>query len=85
MNISNRLKFFAALYVGVFIAAMWICTGGVMDIATYASIPVILTAEAIVLSMLYATIFCGGDEEHAVVKVPQREPARVISMKGRTA
>ena len=63
MDCSHRLKFFAALYVAIFVGAMGVCTNWAMGITTYASIPVILSAEAIVLGMLYATFF--HDAEHA--------------------
>ena len=69
MSCEPRQKAFLGLFVAVFVGAMWICTGWAPGITTYASIPVILSAEAIVLTMIYATIFHGEthEEEHPVI------------------
>ncbi len=69
MSCEPRLKVFLGLFVALFVGAMWICTGWVPGVTTYASIPVILSAEAIVMTMVYVTIFHGEthDEEHHAI------------------
>ena len=73
MDCPHRHKFFAVLFVATFVGAMWVCTNWVVDITTYASIPVILFAETIVLGMLYATFF-HGEPEHAKHEAPVVAP-----------
>ena len=75
MDCPHRHKFFAALFVSIFFGAMWVCTNWVMDITTYASIPVIMCAETIILGMFYATIFHGApaDAQHEAVGAPRRD------------
>lgn len=66
MNTATRLAIFAFVYVVLFVGAMASITGGVMDIAAGASVPVILSAEALVLGMIYMTMF--HSEAHAEPK-----------------
>lgn len=69
MHCGHRQKFFAGLYVIVFLGAMWVCTSWQGGIETFASIPIILFAEAVVLGMLYVSIFHGepGEEAHSSI------------------
>ena len=79
MSCEPRQKAFLGLFVAVFVGAMWICTGWAPGITTYASIPVILAAEAIVLTMVYATIFHGEthEEERHAISAPPSDHAGV--------
>ncbi len=54
---------FVILAVIFFFGFMKLILGGVMDMVALSSIPVILSAEAIVFGMLYATIFHSESEE----------------------
>jgi hypothetical protein len=71
MTASIR-RFFVAMYALVFLGATWLCTGWEPNTSTYASIPIIATAEAIVIGMMYITIFYGAPDpvKHEVVIVP---------------
>lgn len=62
---TTRFAVFAALYVVIFIGFMAVITGGVIDIAAWVSAPVILTAEGLVLSMIYMSAYHSEGEEHA--------------------
>ena len=66
MNVFRGAKVIAAVYLVVLAVAMLVVSGGVIDIAAAASLPVIATAQAIVFAMLYATTFHGeGPENHS--------------------
>jgi hypothetical protein len=64
MDERTGRKAFAVAYLGVFVLAMWVTTGFSMDIVTAASAPIVLTAEAIVFGMIYATTFFDANHEH---------------------
>ena len=91
---STRHKVFAALYVILFTSVIWICTGWSMDIITYASIPIIVCAESIVLGMVYMTVFHGEatPAEHAVSvavtppdQVQKKQPEHIGKLQSRSA
>lgn len=66
MSITTRLAIFGFVFVVLFVGAMASITGGVLDIAAAASVPVIVSAEAMVLGMIYMTTF--HSEAHAEPK-----------------
>jgi hypothetical protein len=59
VNTTTRVAVFAFLYVALFVGAMASIANGVFDSAFWASVPVIMTAEALVLGMIYMTTFHG--------------------------
>ncbi len=63
---------FAVLFVGLFIGGMQVINGWKMDMVTWSSIPVILSAEGLVLGMMYATIYHGMEHEEVAVKPAQQ-------------
>lgn len=65
MCTTGRIVLFTMLYIGLFVAAMATITGGVIDVAAWSSAPVILTADGLILGMIYMTTFHGEGEEHA--------------------
>ena len=79
MNEVNNHKVFAGMFLGVFVAAMWVITGGVMDIAAAVSAPVILTATAIVFAMLYATTYHSDNHENPPTVDVMKAAAQKIS------
>jgi len=81
MNDAHGRKVFAGMFLGVFVAAMWVITGGVMDIAAAVSAPVILTAEAIVFGMIYATTYHSDNHEH----LPTMDAVKAAAQKIRPA
>jgi len=72
INAKAGAKFFVGLYFVSLFAMVWM-TGGI-QISAFASIPIIGSAEAIVMAMLYFTIFFGHHEDHEPV-APQAVPA----------
>jgi len=67
MNAKAGAKLFVVLYF-VLLVPMVLMTGGI-GIAAFAAIPIIGSAEAMVLSMLYFTIFFGHHEDHEELAV----------------
>jgi hypothetical protein len=57
MSTNGRLAIFGALYVAIFIAAMAAISGGVLDVAAWVSVPVIMSSEFLVLGMIYLNAF----------------------------
>ncbi|HLX61565.1 MAG TPA: hypothetical protein VKX17_09820 [Planctomycetota bacterium] len=53
---------FIVLFVLCFLGAMALITRGSLDATAFAAAAIVLTAEAIVFAMMYATIYHG--EEH---------------------
>ncbi len=74
---------FVILAVIFFFGFMKLILGGVMDMVALASFPVILSAEAIVFGMLYATIFHSETEgtaaAHSVASIA--EPSKPASQR----
>jgi hypothetical protein len=65
MSTTMRIAIFGFMYVAMFLGVMAIISNGVLDIAAWASMPVILSAEVLVLGMIYMTTFHGeGPEQH---------------------
>lgn len=80
MNAKAGAKLFIGLYFMALFAMVWM-TGGI-QMTAFASIPIIGTAEAIVVAMLYFTIFHGHHEDHEpappqAAPVPERAGHRV--------
>jgi hypothetical protein len=72
MSTTRRVAVFAFMYVAVFLGAMAAITGGVVDVAGLVSIPVIMSADAMVLGMIYLATFHGEDpEQHEHLKIPK--------------
>lgn len=68
MDANSRKTYFSALLAVVFALTMWFFFTEGLTVATLVSVPVILGAEAIVLSMMYFTIFHGAVEKHVVAQ-----------------
>jgi hypothetical protein len=64
MCTTGRFVLFTMLYIALFVGAMATITGGVIDVAAWSSAPVILTADGLILGMIYMTTFHGEGEEH---------------------
>ncbi len=65
MSTACRRVSFGFMYTAIFFGTMWVCTDGALDIAAAASVPIILCAETIVLTMFYMTTFHGEQHETA--------------------
>lgn len=69
MNRQLGKTIFAVIYVLLFVGGIHLINGWRMDWATISSIPIVLSAETIVVGMLYMSIFYGEDpEQHAAHK-----------------
>jgi hypothetical protein len=63
VDTKTRVGVFALVYLALFAGAMASISNGVFDSAFWASVPVILTAEVLVLGMIYMTTFHGEAHE----------------------
>lgn len=82
MNRTIGKVIFAIVYVIGFVAAIDVINAWQWDIVMLASVPVILSAEALVLGMLYATIFHGELEEvHGAAGIEQQRVMRTVPIK----
>lgn len=73
MNAKAGAKLFVVLYFVLLISMLYMTSGA--DISAFAAIPIIGSAEAIVMTMLYLTIFFGHHEDHEA-DVPHAAPVR---------
>lgn len=77
MNRALGKKIFAIVYVVLFVGGIHLINGWRLDWATFSSIPIVLSAETIVLGMLYMSIFYGEDpNEHTTQKSALNRPTQ---------
>jgi hypothetical protein len=85
MNTTMRIALFGFIYVALFVGAMATITNGVLDIAAWASMPVILTAEVLVLGMIYMTTFHGEGPEQQKAFHAGKQTAYDSQLAGQTS
>lgn len=66
MSRASAKMLFAIVFVVLFLGAIELINGWRMELATFASMPIILSAETIVLGMLYMTIFHDLEQDDSV-------------------